>query len=91
MPAEGVPPCVGCHGTSRENDTALGPHLAGQNRLYMTRQLEAFASETRQTSHADLMRPVVAGLSSAEIDAVSHYYEQLIELNEPKYSAPVIR
>lgn len=83
MPEEGVPPCVGCHGTSRDNDNALGPHLAGQNRLYMTRQLEAFASETRQTSHADLMQPVVTGLSSDEIDAVSHYYEQLIQTDNP--------
>lgn len=78
-----MPACVGCHGTSREHDTALGPHPAGQNSLYMKRQLEAFASETRQTSHADLMRPVVTGLSSAKIDAVSHYYEQLIEMNKP--------
>jgi len=83
MPEEGVPACVACHGASRQAENTLGPHLAGQNSLYVQRQLEAFASETRQTSHADLMEPVVQALSPDEIGAVAHFYEQLIQLNKP--------
>ena len=83
MPEEGVPACVACHGASRQAENVLGPHLAGQNSLYTQRQLEAFASKTRQTLHADLMEPVVQTLSPDEIEAVAHFYEQLIQLDEP--------
>jgi cytochrome c553 len=83
IPEEGVPACVACHGTSRQAENAPGPHLAGQNSLYVQRQLEAFASETRLTLHADLMEPVVQTLSPDEIEAVAHFYEQLIQLTKP--------
>lgn len=75
---EGVPACMSCHGAQGEGIPLVGPRLAGQNSIYIQQQIMFFADGTRRTARAASMRPVVAGLSDDDIDAVAYYYEQLV-------------
>lgn len=83
VPGKGVPACVSCHGAPGEGNVSLGPHLAGQNSLYIQQQFAAYADKTRQTSQAVIMQPVVTGLSGEEIEAVAYYYQQLAHTTNP--------
>ncbi len=88
LPDEGVPACATCHGDLGEGNAELGPRLAGQNGLYIRRQFTAYADGTRQTAQAEIMQPVAAELSQEDIAAVAHYYEQLIQVGDPKAAPP---
>ena len=79
VPRKGVPACRNCHGALGEGNPVLGPRLAGQNSIYIRQQFTAYARKTRRTARAAIMQPVVTGLSGDEIDAVAHYYQQLIQ------------
>lgn len=46
IPAEKVPPCMGCHGPKAAGIGPI-PRLAGQHPSYLAHQLEAFASNAR--------------------------------------------
>lgn len=46
IPSENVPPCIACHGEKAEGNGSI-PRLAGQHPAYLSRQLEAFASNAR--------------------------------------------
>ena len=83
VPEKGVPACNSCHGALGEGNPVLGPRLAGQNSLYIQQQFTAYAEKTRQSAQAAIMQPVVTGLSGDEIDAVAHYYQQLVLLDKP--------
>ena len=75
--------CMSCHGDLGEGDPDLGPRLAGQNSIYVRQQFKAYADSTRQSAQAEIMQSVVAALSDDEIEAVAHYYEQLIRVDKP--------
>ena len=83
LPEKEVPACMDCHGAMGEGDADLGPRLAGQNGLYIRQQFAAYADGTRQTEQAVVMQPVAAGLSGDDVEAVAHYYEQLIRVDGP--------
>ncbi len=83
LPEKDVPACMTCHGALGEGDPELGPRLAGQNSLYVRQQFTAYADEARQTAQAEIMQPVVAGMSGDEIEAIAYYYEQLIQVDKP--------
>ena len=83
LPEKGVPACATCHGDLGEGKAELGPRLAGQNGLYIRQQFTAYADGTRQTAQAEIMQPVAAELSDDEIEAIAHYYGQLIQVAEP--------
>jgi cytochrome c553 len=78
-PEHGVPACNLCHGPSGEG-SEVAPRLAGQNRLYMARQLEAFANGSRQTAHSAPMQPVVVALTEDDVKAIAHYYESVSKI-----------
>jgi cytochrome c553 len=88
-PAQGVPPCQGCHGP-----TALGPQphwssapqppwatfprLRGQSALYVTKQLGDYKSGARDgSSNTRVMRGVAQPLGADDVQAVSAYLDAL--------------
>ena len=82
LPEKDVPACVSCHGEMGEGIADIGPHLAGQNSLYIQQQLKAYANQVRSTEQAEIMQPIAVGLSDDEIEAVAHYYEHLVDTDQ---------
>ncbi|MGQ0698249.1 MAG: c-type cytochrome [Panacagrimonas sp.] len=66
--------CGACHGEQGRASNPQWPRLDGQKETYLARQLEAFRDGTRKDP---LMSPAAAGLSDADIEALSAYYRQL--------------
>ena len=67
-----APPCATCHGPElRGIDPA--PPIAGRATSYIVRQLFDIQSGARAGEAADLMKPVVAGMTMADMIAVAAY------------------
>lgn len=76
--SEGVAACKACHGPTGEGNPGTGyAQIGGQYVGYTLAQLNAFKSGARTTDDKALMRDVIAKLSDAEIEAVSHYIASL--------------
>lgn len=72
---QGAPACVACHGADGAGQSAAGfPRLAGLNAAYLQRQLDDFASGTRDNP---VMKPVATALSEAERKALGEYYSKM--------------
>ena len=67
--AEGVPACIGCHGEKAEGAGPI-PRLAGQQRRYIERQLDAFASQARAN---EIMHETSKNLTAQQISDVTAY------------------
>lgn len=89
-PAQGVPPCQGCHGIDgrgpRPDPTGTAPQppwstfpaLAGQNPSYLAEQLKAFRDSKRiGTSNGRIMQGVAHNLSEADMRALASYLSNL--------------
>lgn len=84
-PAQGVPPCQGCHGPTGQGPRVYPsdapqppwstfPQLHGQSAIYVTKALGDFRSGARSgTSNALIMHGVAQTLSDADIQALSTY------------------
>jgi cytochrome c553 len=84
-PAQGVPPCQGCHGPTGQGPRVYPsdapqppwstfPRLRGQSAIYVTKALGDFSSGARSgTSNALIMHGVVQTLGAADIQALSTY------------------
>ena len=67
-----APPCATCHGPDLKGiDPA--PPIAGRSASYIVRQLFDIQSGVRAGEAADLMKPVVAGLSVDEMIAIAAF------------------
>lgn len=83
--ARGVPPCATCHGeqglgSSSGSGGARGvvtPLLAGQEYLYLERQLLDWRSGWRTNSPGGVMNQAVAPLSEAELKDLANYLSGL--------------
>ena len=74
----GVPACQGCHGPTGAGNAPAGyPQVAGQYDTYTLKQLKAFKDGTRTNDAKEIMRSVVAKMTDAEIEAVTHYIASL--------------
>jgi cytochrome c553 len=73
--ATGAQSCARCHGADGlgRGDGAY-PRLAGQSPTYLRLALEAYSRGGR---HSGIMRPVLVGMTPAEMEAVSSYYGAL--------------
>lgn len=72
VPDRDVPACVQCHGPAKN---PIHPRLEGQDADYLRLQLELFARDGRGgTPHAHLMKPVVKGLTPAQMRDVTLFY-----------------
>lgn len=88
-PAQGVPPCQGCHGpaalgpqphpsSAPQPPWATFPRLRGQSALYVTKQLGDFKSGARGgSSNAKVMRGVAQTLGDDDVQALSTYLSTL--------------
>jgi cytochrome c553 len=65
--------CFLCHGMRGESASELSPRLAGQNAVYIAKQLANFQSGERKSS---AMRPMVTGLSPEDMRAVALYFSR---------------
>ncbi len=64
--------CFICHGAEGESSSPVFPRLAGQNAVYITRQLADYKSGRRKSS---AMQPMVEDLSPADFAALGRYFE----------------
>jgi cytochrome c553 len=65
--------CFLCHGMQGEAASELSPRLAGQNAVYLAKQLANFKSGERKSS---AMRPMAAPLSADDIRAVALFFSR---------------
>lgn len=73
--SKGAAPCIACHGADGGGQAAAGnPRLAGLDAAYLQKQLDDFASGTRDSP---VMKPTASALSEAERHALARYYSQL--------------
>ncbi|MEM7568631.1 MAG: c-type cytochrome [Pseudomonadota bacterium] len=74
---ERAAPCVSCHGANAQGDSdLLAPRLAGQSAHYMTKQLAAYAAETRPDKDSG-MAQVAQALTPEQRRAVSLYLQSM--------------
>ncbi len=66
--------CAPCHGLDGIGRNVATPNIAGQNSIYLRKQLTAF--KNRQRQHPE-MRYVARELTERELDALVVYYSQL--------------
>jgi len=64
--------CQFCHGLNGEASSIIYPRLAGQNKLYLEKQLNDFKSGKRQI---EPMNEISATLTADEITALAEYFE----------------
>lgn len=70
-PYTGLPACVSCHGTGGRGNAEL-PRLAGQNPLYIERQLKKFVDRSRVDESA-VMNVIASRMSEIEMKSVVEY------------------
>ncbi|SMF02365.1 Cytochrome c553 [Tistlia consotensis] len=66
--------CQPCHGLDGIAKIPMAPNLAGNNELYLRKQLEAFRSGQRTN---EMMSVVAKGLSDADIANVAAWYSSI--------------
>lgn len=71
IPSKGVPACAGCHSPNGAGMPAQYPRLSGQHADYTAATLTAFRS--RERANSGQMMTIAAGMSDADIRAVSEY------------------
>ena len=63
--------CFSCHGVNGVSLNPEFPSLAGQNKNYLIKQLEAFKNGDRKSP---IMKPMASGLSDKDIEQVAIYF-----------------
>lgn len=63
--------CSGCHGDNGVSSSGGTPSLAGMDPKYFATAMQAYKIGQRKN---DVMKPVAAGLSQAELETVALYY-----------------
>lgn len=72
--ATGVAACAACHGPNGAGNPAANfPAINGQHAAYTKLQMNAFRKGERANDAGKMMRNIAAGMTDAEIEAVSEY------------------
>jgi cytochrome c553 len=71
-PMRGIAPCASCHG--RDDGKVGAPALDGEPKVYLERQLTAFAAGARHNDAYAVMRGEARQLTAAEIALVTDHY-----------------
>jgi len=74
--ARAIPACMACHGpTGRGIETAKFPALRGQQSVYLSKQLNDYASGARATGPNGIMPTIAKRLSADDIRNLSSYLQ----------------
>jgi cytochrome c553 len=74
--ARAIPACMACHGpTGRGNEPAKFPALRGQQSVYITKQLNDYASGARTTGPNGIMETIAKRLSPDDIRHLASYVQ----------------
>ncbi len=66
--------CIACHGAGGAAPIIGSyPKLAGQNAAYLVTQMKDIKSGARSNGQTAVMKPIIAGVSDNEINAIAHY------------------
>jgi cytochrome c553 len=80
--SRGAIACVRCHGYDGASDgSGAFPVLVGQSALYLSTQLQHFASGRRQNA---IMQSIAKGLTPEEIESVAQYYATVRASDVPR-------
>ncbi len=63
--------CAGCHGADGNSEATTFPKLAGQQKVYLLRELKDYKSGKRVS---EIMAPFMASLTNAELPELAAYY-----------------
>ena len=63
--------CAACHGPDGKSMNPMWPHLAGQQEVYLAKQMKDFRDGKRQDP---TMAPMAAALSDEDIANLAAYY-----------------
>ena len=63
--------CATCHGPAGISSNPLWPHLAGQQEMYLAKQIKDFRDGDRKDL---MMSPMAAGLSDDDVANLAAYY-----------------
>jgi cytochrome c553 len=75
-PARAIPACMACHGpTARGNEPGKFPALRGQQSVYVTKQLNDYASGARTTGPNGIMETIAKRLSPEDIRNLASYLQ----------------
>jgi len=72
--AEKASLCAACHGPAGVSVNPLWPNLAGQQEMYLAKQIKAFRDGTR---HDPTMQPFVVDLSDQDVEDLAAHYSNL--------------
>ena len=76
--ARGIPACMACHGpTGHGNEPAKFPALRGQQSVYVSKQLNDYASGARSTGPNGIMQTIAKRLSPEDIRNLASYLQGL--------------
>jgi cytochrome c553 len=76
--ARAIPACMACHGpTGRGNEPAKFPALRGQQSVYLSKQLNDYASGARNTGPYGIMPTIAKRLSPEDIRNLASYLQGL--------------
>lgn len=86
--------CAACHGANGRSVAPIFPNLAGQQRVYLKKQLNDYIDGRRKNN---IMSPNVAALKPEDVDALADYFSaqspapksagapQLLEVGTPQF------
>lgn len=63
--------CAGCHGADGKGAAPMFPHLAGQQNIYLKKQINDFIDGRRKN---DMMSPIATALKPEDVSAVVDYF-----------------
>jgi cytochrome c553 len=73
--------CAACHGVNGNSETPEWPSLAGQNAVYLVRQLELLRAGARTSAE---MQPIAATLTDPDIADLAAYYAEQAARTHPR-------
>lgn len=68
--------CIGCHGVGGKSEVSINPSLRGQHAEYIATQAKLIRDGKRNAGMTAMMKPMLAGVSDAELDAIADYLSQ---------------